>query len=321
MLPDFVEDLGHNVFAIDTGFQRPRFDAAYLVTSDDGRAAFIDTGTNHAVARALATLDALGVPYSAVDFVIPTHVHLDHAGGAGALMQALPAATMWVHPHGKRHMVDPSALVQGALAIYGAEEMQRDYGTVVPVAAERVRTTHDGMELMLGSRRLHFIDTPGHARHHHCIWDPRSRGWFTGDTFGISYREFDVTGRGPWVAPAATPVQFDPEALRASVQRLLTFEPACMYLTHYGRVADVPRLARLLLSLLDRMVAIGRRCASELQRHERLKQELSALYAASLAEHGVTVTPALFDLLALDLELNAQGIGVWLDREAKPARR
>ncbi len=116
-------------------------------------------------------------------------------------------------------------------------------------------------------------------------------------------------------------MQFDPEALRASVQRLLTFEPACMYLTHYGRVADVPRLGRLLLSVLDQMVAIGRRCASEAQRHERLKQDLSLLYAASLAEHGVTVTPALLDLLALDLELNAQGIGVWLDREAKPARR
>jgi glyoxylase-like metal-dependent hydrolase (beta-lactamase superfamily II) len=240
MLPDFVEDLGHNVFALDTGFHRPRFDAAYLVLSDEGRAAFIDTGTNHTLPRHLAALDALGVPRDAVEFVIPTHVHLDHAGGAGALMQALPAATMWVHPHGKRHMVDPSALFQGALAIYGAEAMQRDYGTVVPVAAERVRTTHDGMDLMLGSRRLHFIDTPGHARHHHCLWDERSRGWFTGDTFGVSYREFDVAGRGPWIAPAATPVQFEPEALRVSVQRLLAADPACMYLTHYGRAAPGP---------------------------------------------------------------------------------
>jgi glyoxylase-like metal-dependent hydrolase (beta-lactamase superfamily II) len=321
MLPDFVEDLGHGVFAIDTGFQRPRFDAAYLVLSDDGRAAFIDTGTNHALPRHLAALDALGVPRSAVDHVIPTHVHLDHAGGAGALMQALPAATMWVHPQGKRHMIDPSALYQGALAIYGAEEMQRAYGTVVPVAAERVRITHDGLDLLLGSRRLHVIDTPGHARHHHCIWDERSRGWFTGDTFGVSYREFDVAGRGPWIAPAATPVQFEPGALRASVQRLLAAEPACMYLTHYGRVdGDVAGLGRLLLSLLDQMVAIGRRCALGPQRHEHLKRELSALNATSLADHGLKTTPALLDLLALDVELNAQGLAVWLDREAKSAR-
>jgi glyoxylase-like metal-dependent hydrolase (beta-lactamase superfamily II) len=320
MLPEFVEDLGHNVFAIDTGFNRPRFDAAYLVLSDEGRAAFIDTGTNHALPRHLAALDALGVPHDAVDFVIPTHVHLDHAGGAGALMQALPTATMWVHPQGQRHMVDPSALYQGALAIYGAEEMQRSYGSVVPVPAERVRVTHDGMDLMLGSRRLHFIDTPGHARHHHCIWDERSRGWFTGDTFGLSYREFDIAGRGAWILPTSTPVQFDPEPLRESIRRLLALDPACIYLTHYGRVGDVPRLGRLLLSLLDQMVTIGRRCAKEPQRHERLKQELTTLYAASLAEHGWQITPALLELLALDVELNAQGMAVWLDREAKTTR-
>ncbi len=320
MLPDFARDLGHDVFAIDTGFHRPRFDAAYLVLGSEGRAAFIDTGTNHALPRLLAALDALGVPRDAVEFVIPTHVHLDHAGGAGALMQALPAATMLVHPHGRRHMVDPSALVQGALAVYGAEAMQRDYGTVLPVAAGRVQITHDGMNLMLGSRRLHFIDTPGHARHHHCIWDERSRGWFTGDTFGVSYREFDVAGRGPWIAPAATPVQFDPAAMRASVQRLLAMSPACMYLTHYGRVEDVPRLGSVLLSVLDQMVAVGQRCAHAPQRHQRLQQELTALFATCLAEHGLAATPERLDLLAVDIELNAQGLAVWLDREAKSPR-
>jgi glyoxylase-like metal-dependent hydrolase (beta-lactamase superfamily II) len=319
MLTDFVEDLGHNVFAIDTGFHRPQFDAAYLVLSDEGRAAFIDTGTNHAVSRNLAALDALGVPRNAVDFVIPTHVHLDHAGGAGALMRELPAAALVVHPRGQRHMVDPAALYRSAQTVYGAEEMQRSYGTLIPVAAERVRTTHDGMDLMLGSRRLHFIDTPGHARHHHCVWDGRSRGWFTGDTFGLSYREFDVAGRGAWILPTSTPVQFEPAALRASVLRLLSFEPACLYLTHYGRVGDVPRLGRLLLSLLEQMVAIGRRCAQEPQRHERLKQALAALYASSLNAHGLQTTPAVLDLLALDIELNAQGLAVWLDREAKLA--
>jgi glyoxylase-like metal-dependent hydrolase (beta-lactamase superfamily II) len=320
MLPDFVEDLGHEVFAIDTGFHRPRFDAAYLVRSSEGRAAFIDTGTNHALPRHLAALDVLGVARDAVDFIIPTHVHLDHAGGAGALMQALPAATMWVHPQGQRHMVDPSALYQGALAIYGAEEMQRSYGAVMPVPAERVRTTHDGLDLMLGSRRLHFIDTPGHARHHHCVWDERSRGWFTGDTFGVSYRELDVPGRGAWIAPAATPVQFDPAALRVSVQRLLAAQPACMYLTHYGRVDGVARLGQVLLSVLDQMVAVGRRCAHAPQRHERLKDELAALFAACLIDHGLHTTPELLDLLAVDVELNAQGLAVWLDREAKALR-
>jgi glyoxylase-like metal-dependent hydrolase (beta-lactamase superfamily II) len=316
MLPDFVEDLGHGIHVIDTGFCRPRYDAAYLMVHE-GRAAFIDTGTNHALPRHLAALEALGLERCAVQFVIPTHVHLDHAGGAGALMQALPGATLVVHPRGERHMVDPTALYQGALAVYGAAEMERSYGTLVPVDAQRVRVTHDGMTLMLGSRRLQFIDTPGHARHHHCIWDETTRGWFTGDTFGLSYREFDRAGRGAWVAPSSPPVQFEPAALRVSIERLLAFDPACAYVTHYGRATDMPRLGRLLLSLLDATVAIGQRCAAAADRHSCLKQELTALYASSLAEHGVQPSAAAMDLLAIDIGLNAQGMGIWLDREAK----
>ena len=126
--------------------------------------------------------------------------------------------------------------------------------------------------------------------------------------------------RGAWIAPAATPVQFDPAALRVSVQRLLASAPACLYLTHYGRVEDAPRLGRLLLSVLDQMVELGRRCANAPQRHERLQQEHTALYATCLADHGLTATPERLDLLALDIELNAQGLAVWLDREAKSVR-
>jgi glyoxylase-like metal-dependent hydrolase (beta-lactamase superfamily II) len=315
-LPAFVEDLGHGVFAIDTGFHRPRFDAAYLVV-DAGRAAFIDTGTNFALPRHLEALEALGLARDAVEFVIPTHVHLDHAGGAGALMRELPAATLVVHPRGQRHLVDPAALYQGALAVYGQQDMDRAYGTLVAVPAERTRVTHDGMDLLLGARRLHFIDTPGHARHHHCIWDERSRGWFTGDTFGLSYREFDVPGRGAWIVPTSTPVQFEPEVLHASIQRLLGPAPACMYLTHFGLVGDIPRLGALLLCLLDAMVSIGRRHAHAAQRHDLLKQDLAALYAASLGDHGLPPTPAVMQLLALDIELNALGMSAWLDRAAR----
>ena len=317
MLPDFVEDCGHGVFCIDTGFHRPGFDAAWLVVHA-GRAAFIDTGTNLALPRHLAALDALGLGRDAVDYVIPTHVHLDHAGGAGALMGELPAATLLVHPRGERHLVDPSALYEGALAIYGQAEMDRSYGTLVPVDTSRIRTTHDGMDLALGGgRRLHFIDTPGHARHHHCVWDEPTRGWFTGDTFGLSYREFDRDGRA-WILPTSTPVQFEPEVLRGSIERLLSFDPAWIYLTHFGRVGDVPQLARRLLELLEGMVAIGRRCAAAPQRHEVLKRELAVLYGASLTRHGVERIPQALDLLALDIELNAQGIACWLDRESRP---
>ena len=240
-LPTHTTDLGHGIFAIDTGFEREDFDAAYLIV-DTGRAAFIDTGHNAAVPRLLEALDAIGLPREAVDWVIPTHVHLDHAGGAGLLMRHLPGARALIHPRGARHLIDPSALVEGARAVYGVEVVRQTYGTIEPIEAARVVESHDGQRIPLGSRELLLIDTPGHARHHHCIWDERSRGWFTGDTFGISYREFDGAD-GAWIFPSTTPVQFEPEALRSSVQRMMAMQPQCLYPTHFGRVDGVERLA------------------------------------------------------------------------------
>ena len=312
MTLSYLESCSDGVHAVDTGFHRPRFDAAYLVV-ERGRAAFIDTGTNHAVPRLLAALADLGLAPGDVDYVIPTHVHLDHAGGAGLLMQSLPRATMLVHPRGARHMVNPLALYMSAQAVYGAEEMQRSYGTLQPVDASRVRSTTDGEVIELAGRPLYFAHTPGHARHHHCIWDEASRGWFTGDTFGLSYREHD-TARGAWILPTSTPVQFEPEALKQSIERMLQRNPACMYLTHYGRVQDVQRLAGLLFEQIDAMVAAGRRLQTAPDRHAALKKALSGIYREQLVRHGVADADAAVDLLELDIELNAQGLAVWLDR-------
>lgn len=313
ILPAYVQPLGHGVYAVDTAFQRDHFDAAYLIV-DEGRAAFVDTGTNHAVPRLLGALEALGLGRDAVAWVIPTHVHLDHAGGAGLLMRELPQAKLLVHPRGAPHLIDPGRLWAGALAVYGPEEMARSYGELVPIDAARVVESDDGTALPLGRRELALIHTPGHARHHHCVWEPASRGWFTGDTFGLSYREFD-TAQGAWIMPTTTPVQFEPAALRQSVQRLLARDPACLYVTHFGRVADVPRLGRLMLGLLDELVALAERVRHEADRHEALKRGQLEIFARSLQAHGCTFTRAhIAELLAIDLELNAQGIGVWLDK-------
>jgi len=313
-----VQALPHRIFAIDTGFHRPGFDAAYLIV-EQGRAAFVDTGTNFAVPRLLAALTAAGLAPHAVDWLIVTHVHLDHAGGAGLLLQALPNARLVVHPRGARHMIDPGALFEGARAVYGDAEMARSYGTLVPVPAERVLSTHDTMTLALGSRLLQFIDTPGHARHHHAVWDERSRGLFTGDSFGLSYREFDVDGRA-WLTPTSTPVQFEPEPLKASVRRMLGFAPESLYLTHFGRVGEVARLGALLLEQVDAMVTLALQCQGDApQRHAELKRGLGGLCLERLRAHGCTLGDAVvLELLALDIELNAQGLAVWLDR-ARPS--
>ena len=314
MLPEegVIQNHGDGIHVIDTGFHRPRFDACYLLI-DDGRGAFIDTGPNGAVPRLLAALDATGLQPGDVDWVIPTHVHLDHAGGAGLLMQHQPHAKLMVHPRGARHLVDPGKLLDGARAVYGADAVAQAYGEVVAVPESRVLTSHDGMTLPW-TRPLLFIDTPGHARHHHCVWDARSRGVFTGDTFGLSYREFD-TERGPWLLPTTTPVQFDPEALRESVRRLLAFDAQWMYLTHFGPVGQVRRLGAQLLEQIDEMVELGLANKDAAQRHEVLTQGLAKLYLQRVQAHGCAMPQEhALELLAMDIELNAQGLGIWLDR-------
>ena len=314
-LPGFMQALGHGIYCIDSGFQRSGFAAVYLITQS-GRAAFVDTANNFAVPRMLVALEALSVPRAAVDWVIPTLVHLDHAGGTGALMEQLPAARVLVHPRGARHVIDPSKLYQGALAVYGQATMDRDYGQLRAVPEARVLTTRDGQALDFAGRKLQFLDTPGHARHHHCIWDERSRGIFTGDTFGLRYRELD-TAQGPWTLITSTPIQFEPDALRASIARLLALAPQRMYLTHFGSVERVQEVAVQQLALLDRTVALGRALSAAPDRHEALKSGLRSLYETELRARGSQLSSAaIHALLAQDIELNAQGMGVWLDREA-----
>lgn len=306
-------DFDHGISAIDTGFFRPNFDASHLIV-ENGRAAFVDVGTNHSVPLLLAELESKRIPVGAVDYVILTHVHLDHAGGAGALMRKLPMARLVVHPRGARHMIDPSQLIAGATAVYGAEEIRRSYGDLVPVDAARIDIANDGHVVNLAGRDLLCIDTPGHARHHICIFDARSRAFFSGDTFGLSYREFD-TGRGAFILPTSTPVQFEPEALHASIDRMLGYKPEQMFLTHYSRVTDVSRLARDLHEQIDAMVAIARRHVGDADRHSRITADLADLYISRARAHGCTFDDArIRDLLVMDIELNAQGLEVWLDR-------
>jgi glyoxylase-like metal-dependent hydrolase (beta-lactamase superfamily II) len=311
---DLFQRLDHGITVVDTGFVRPKFDASFLLVHE-GRAAFVDTGPNNAVPRLLAALEAHGLERDEVDYVIPTHVHLDHAGGAGLLMQQLPRAKLVIHPRGARHMIDPTVLLEGVRAVYGPEVAARDYGELVPVPAERVVTTSDGMVIELGGRPLRFMDTPGHARHHHCIWDEASRGWFTGDTFGIVYPELH-TPRGPYILPATAPVQFDQEALHASVRRLLNQQPAVMYLTHYGAVTDAAALSVQFLGQVDAMADAARSLARAHGRHDQLKRAFGDIYLQELRRCGSTLPEGqLLDLLATDIELNAQGLGAWLDRQ------
>lgn len=309
------------VVAIDSGQVRSEMAACYLLEAGQ-QVAIIEAGSNYSADRILAVLRKRGWDYAAVSHVIVTHVHLDHAGGAGKLMQALPNASLVVHPYGARHMIDPAKLEAGTRGVYGDEAYETMYGKLIPVAEDRVIIMHDGDELSVGERRLRFVDTPGHARHHFCVWDEQTRGWFTGDTFGISYRELD-TAKGAMVFPTTTPIQFDPPVLRASVQRLMQAEPENLYLTHFGRVTDAPRLARQMLAGVTRFEEIGLLHETAIDRTNKIREEQKAWLFALCREHGVTLSDQqLNDVVWDDIVLNTQGIEYWLDhRVNSPSSR
>ena len=150
--------LGCGITAIDTDYVRPFLDASHLVTAG-GRAAFVDTGTNDSVPLLLDALAAADLDVGDVDFVFLTHVHLDHAGGAGRLMMALPNARAVLHPRGARHMIDPAKLVKGSIAVYGETAFREMYGALEPIPEARVAIADDDQVFMLADRPLRALFT------------------------------------------------------------------------------------------------------------------------------------------------------------------
>jgi glyoxylase-like metal-dependent hydrolase (beta-lactamase superfamily II) len=315
-----LAQFAHGIYAVDTLYVRPRLDASHLIVHG-GRAAFVDTGPASAVPLLLSALRRLDLDVGQVDYVLLTHVHLDHAGGAGELMRALPNARAVVHPRGARHLADPSKLVAGSIAVYGEENFRRLYGEIVPIPESRLSIAEDGQVVTLAGRELELIHTPGHALHHYCIVDRTARAVFTGDNFGLSYRDFD-THRGAFIFPTTTPVHFDPEAMHASLDRIMSYRPRAIYLTHFSEVTELERLARDLHECIDGFVDIARRNDGRPDRGARIRSEMFGYLSQRLDAHGYEGSEALRrELLWTDVELNSQGLEVWLDRQKSPAQK
>jgi glyoxylase-like metal-dependent hydrolase (beta-lactamase superfamily II) len=302
----------HGISAVDCEYLYPGHAAAHIIV-DSGRAAFVDVGTNSSVPYLLAGLEELGMAREAVDYVLLTHVHLDHAGGAGRLMQELPNARALLHPRGAPHMIDPTKLMAGSRAVYG-ERLEELYGTLVPIPAERVRAVEDGERVRLGARTLELIHVPGHALHHYAVVDQAHRSIFAGDTFGISYRALD-TERGAFITPTTPPSQFDPDQHIASIDRMLSYRPESMYLMHFSRVTDVPRLGELLKMQVRELARIARAHANDADPAASVRTAMLELWLDLAHRHGSPLTDAEIEaVLENDLTLNTQGLMVWLDR-------
>jgi glyoxylase-like metal-dependent hydrolase (beta-lactamase superfamily II) len=304
-------DAGDGIVAIDTLYLRPSSDASHLVVSD-GRAAFVDTGTNSSVPLLLDALRQYDLDPADVDFVFLTHVHLDHAGGAGTLMQELPNARCVLHPRGAPHMADPAKLITGTQGVYGEQKAFELYGDIVPIPAERIVEAGDEDSFTFGGREVRALHTEGHARHHYCLHDPQSRGVFTGDSFGISYRDLD-TERGEFIFPTTTPPHFEPTEAHKAVDRIMAQEPEKLYLTHYSRVNDVARLANDMHECLDGFVAIARERQAREDRQQAMEGDLFEFISERLVAHGYDKgREAMWSLLQHDMKLNSQGLDAWL---------
>jgi glyoxylase-like metal-dependent hydrolase (beta-lactamase superfamily II) len=304
------------ITAVDTEYIRPGLAAAHIFQHGGG-AAFVDVGTNYSVPHLLAALQELAIAPADVDYVFITHVHLDHAGGAGRLLQSLPAAQLVVHPRGAPHLIDPAKLIAASKVVYGEELYRQLYGELVPVAAERVITTADGQHFELRGRPLQVLHTPGHALHHYCLVDLEHHNLFTGDTFGLSYRELD-TAQGAFGVPTTTPSQFDPAQLVASIDRLMATEPRAAYLMHYSRVTGLPAIAASLKAQIPELAAMAVRHADAADPYAAIYADMRALWIRLAARHGLAEPAASVDeYLSKDLDLNTQGLISWLQRQRR----
>ncbi|MED4301898.1 MBL fold metallo-hydrolase [Geobacillus stearothermophilus] len=305
-------DLGRRISLIDLyDLRMPQRTGTYVLHEEN--LAIVETGPSPSVPHLLAGLKALHIDPSDIRYIIVTHIHLDHAGGVGLLLQHCPNVMVVVHPKGKRHLADPSRLIAGAKAVYGAQ-FESLFDPILPVPEERLIVKEDGETLALSAERtLVFYDTPGHANHHVSIYDSYSRGVFTGDTIGVFYPQLQEAGL-TFCLPSTSPNQFDPEAMKQSVARLEELRPERIYFGHFGMLDDPQEAFRQLRVWLPKFVAAGKEAvdrhpeAPAAEQAKMAAHRLRGEVMAFLDDHGAPSSSSAHAAIELDLQVCAMGL-------------
>ncbi len=298
----------------------PQVAAAYLRV-ENGEAAFIETNTAHAAPKLLAALEQSGVAPEAVRYVIVTHVHLDHAGGASELMKACPNAILLAHPRATRHLIDPSKLVASATAVYGAEKFAQLYGTIEAIDPTRVRALDDGASVPFAGSEFRFIHTRGHANHHFVVHDLARETVFTGDAFGLVYPQLQRGTR--FAFPSTSPTDFDAIEALASIDKILALQTKSACLTHFGEVHDLDVIATQLRSWIETSQQLVEKAAALTEMAGAAEAFIRASLAVEMTiaslRSNITLDAVDEKLLALDLDLNAQGLLHAARKQKEPA--
>jgi glyoxylase-like metal-dependent hydrolase (beta-lactamase superfamily II) len=290
----------------------------YILAEDD--LAIIETSASPSVEKILHGFKALNLPIEDVKYIILTHIHLDHAGGAGLLLKSCPHAKVIVHPKGERHLADPSRLIAGAKAVYG-DKFEALFDPILPIPLDRLKPMEDGGELVLGRNcTLTFFDTPGHANHHFSIYYPPENGMFTGDTAGIFYPQLFREGI-EFYLPSTSPNQFSPEKMLASISMYESKNLDCLYFGHFGMSRNPAEAYFQVRSWLEIFIeeaeATFHSAPTQREAAVLIARRLKKRVYAHLSQAGISEDHPIHSLLSLDLEVSAMGLADYLAKRAK----
>lgn len=316
MKTNHIVNLGDNIYQIELvdRMQQGR-STGYFIDSE--QKTVVEMGASVSVPRVLAALEELGVAPAQITYVIVTHIHLDHAGGAGLLLEKLPNAKLVVHPRGAKHMMNPAKLIAGAKQVYG-DDFDRLFTPIIPIAKERMMIAENGMELAIDDNRtLVFYDSPGHAYHHFVVYDPVSKGLFSGDAIGISFPWLKETFGVDFYTPSSSPTQFDPEAMSATLRRFANLDVEQIYMTHYGRHADAQRIIAENIERTNMYARIAEEAYAEHATWEHVAERLRRYFHNELVKMGVPENDPILKTFEFDIQMNAKGMFHYMETKVR----
>ena len=239
-----INEVAENIYMIDDQlYSIPKWGSVYLINEE--KKALVESGPATSAKVVIDGIRGIGVKPENIDYIIVTHIHLDHAGGAGVLLKDMPQAQVVVHHRGARHLVNPGKLVSSVVEAQGKEAMAR-CGEVVPIKQERVQPVSDGDIIRLSDKQgLRFIDAPGHAPHELCIYESRNQGLFTGDAVAVSLAEGEV------FLPFQPPPDCDLEQNNNTIEKLMEVKAKVIYYSHFGVSNEVEEDLQLALDKLQ----------------------------------------------------------------------
>lgn len=308
--------LSENVYLIDDfDLSMPERTGTYVLMED--KVTLIETSASPSIPYILEGLKTLGVSPAEISYIIVTHIHLDHAGGAGLMLQHCPNAKVVVHPKGARHLADPSRLIMGAKAVYG-DKFSKLFDPILEIPENRLIIKGEGDTLELSEKlTLKFLDTPGHANHHFSIFHPLTKGIFSGDTAGIFYPQLDREGIELYL-PSTSPNQFDPEKMLGSMSRFKELEVERIYFGHYGMSENPSEAFRQVESWLEVFIEEAKQVVLEekqAEKHvEHITQRLYDKIKIHLTQLGLPEKHPIYELLYLDVNVSAMGLAHYLTK-------